>query len=270
MSRIAVGEVSLEVWDEGQGPPVLLLHGIPTRNLLWKGVVPRLAAAGYRAIAPDLAGFGLSEAPAGVAIDVASQAGWMLSLLDALGVERCLVVGHDIGSGVAQIMAVRAPERVSGLVLMDGVYADSWPVEAMSKIAAWDPPAAAKLFDLLVQRIPSTGTTTGVSEEVMRELLAPYEGQEGGLRLIRMAQSLDSRHTVAIVDQLRRRHPPSLLVWGNQDRFQPVQTVARPLADLLDAEPKLLPGGHFLPLDRPAEIAAEIDHFAQQLSRPGA
>ena len=108
MARVAVGEISLEVWDEGQGPPVLLLHGIPVRNLLWKGVIPPLVAGGYRAIAPDLAGFGRSEAPAGVEIHVANQAGWMLGLLDALAIERAVVVGHDIGSGVAQIMAVRA------------------------------------------------------------------------------------------------------------------------------------------------------------------
>lgn len=266
MPHIAVADVVLEVWDEGQGPPILLLHGIPMRNLLWKGVVSRLVARGYRVIAPDLAGFGRSEAPEGVELHVANQATWIIGLLDALGIERALVVGHDIGAAVAQVMAVRAPERVGGLVLMDGVYADSWPVEAMTKIAAWDPSAAAKLFGLLVQRIPATGTTTGVSEDEMRELLAPYEGEAGGRRLIRMAKSLDSRHTVAILDDLRRLRPPSLLLWGDQDQFQPVDTVGRPLAELLGAELKILPGGHFLPLDRPAEIAEEIDRFAGSLS----
>lgn len=268
MRRIAVAEVSLEVWDEGQGAPVLLLHGIPTRNLLWRDVVPPLVASGYRAIAPDLAGFGRSEAPEGADIHVANQATWMLGLLDALEVRRALVVGHDIGSGVGQIIAVRAPGRIAGLVLVDGVFANSWPVEAMTKIATWDPGAASKLFGLLVERLPATGTTTGVPEETIRDLLAPYEGQEGGLRLIRMAESLDSRHTVAILDDLRRLRLPSLLIWGDQDRFQPVATVGRPLAGLLAADLKLLPGGHFLPLDRPREIAQEIVRFARSLPYP--
>jgi len=265
MASIELGDVTLEVWDEGQGPAVLLLHGIPVRNLLWKGVVPPLVASGYRVIAPDLAGFGCSDAADRVEIHVANQAGWMLDLLDAFGIERAVVVGHDIGSGVAQIMAVRAPARVRGLVLMDGVYAESWPVDAMTKIAGWDPAAAAKLFPLLVQRLPSTGTTTGVSEVTVRELLAPYEGEAGGRRLIRMAQSLDSRHTVQILDELRRLRPRAVLVWGDEDRFQPFEEVGRPLAALLGAEPRLLPGGHFLPLDRPVEVAEEIARFAGSL-----
>lgn len=265
MSWITVAEVTLEVWDEGQGPLVLLLHGIPTRNLLWKNVIPLLVEGGYRVVAPDLAGFGRSQAPEGVDIHVGNQAAWMISLLDALRIEQAVIVGHDIGSGVAQIMAVRAPERVLGLVLMDGVYADSWPVEAMIKIARWDPSVAAKLFELLVQRIAATGLTTDVSEQTLRELLAPYRGQEGGVRLIRMAQSLDSRHTVAVLESLRRLRPPSVLLWGDQDQFQPVDTVARPLAALLGAELKLLPGGHFLPLDRPCEVARETARFASSL-----
>jgi pimeloyl-ACP methyl ester carboxylesterase len=265
MSRIAVSEVTLELVDAGHGPAILLLHGIPTRNALWTGVVPALVAAGHRVIAPDLAGFGRSEAPELVDIHVGNQASWMLGLLDALGIERALVVGHDIGAAVAQIMAVRAPRRVRGLVLMDGVYADSWPVDAMTKIARWDPSAAHKLFELLVQRLPATGTTTGIADDVVRELLAPYEGERGGLRLIRMAKSLDARHTVALLDDLRRLRPRALVVWGDQDRFQPVESVARPLAGLLGADLKLLSGGHFLPLDRPREIAEEIARFATSL-----
>lgn len=265
--RVAVDDVELQVWDEGgvESPVVLLLHGIPTRNVLWQGVIPHLAAAGLRAVAPDLAGFGCSEAPPDVSIHVANQAGWMLSLLDTLAIERCLIVGHDIGSGVAQIMAVRAPQRVRGLVLMDGVYGDSWPVEAMSKIANWDPARASRLFELLAERIPATGTTTGVSKEAMHALLAPYAGHAGGLRLIRMAQSLDNQHTLAVIEPLRRQHPPCLLVWGDADRYQTVDAVARPLADLLGAPLELLPGGHFLPLDRPAEVAQHIIQFAATL-----
>jgi 2-hydroxymuconate-semialdehyde hydrolase len=265
MRMISVDDVRLEVSEAGQGSAVLLLHGIPTRNDLWRDVTPPLVDAGYRVIAPDLAGFGRSDAPSEVEIHVGNQATWMWKLLDTLAISDVVVIGHDIGAGVAQIMTVRAPGRVRGLVLMDGVFGDSWLVEAMTRIAAWDPAAASKLLGLLVQRIPATGTTTGVSEDRIRELLAPYEGEAGGLRLIRMAKSLDSHHTRAIQDALGRLRPPAPLIWGDQDRFQPVEAVARPLAELLGAELRLLPGGHFLPLDRPSEIAREIIRFVGSL-----
>jgi pimeloyl-ACP methyl ester carboxylesterase len=127
MTRIPLGEVDLHVLDSGRGSPVLLLNGFPTTHLLWQNVVPALEAAGFRPIAPDLAGFGQSKAPEGFDIHMANQARWMFGLLDALRLEDCpLVVAHDIDTAVAQLMAARAPERIRGLILIDGVYADDW------------------------------------------------------------------------------------------------------------------------------------------------
>ena len=64
MGRVKLAELALEVRDEGHGPAALLLHGFPTTNRLWDGVLPALRDAGLRCIAPDLAGYGLSDAPA--------------------------------------------------------------------------------------------------------------------------------------------------------------------------------------------------------------
>ncbi len=263
MTRVRVADVTLAVWQEGQGLPVLLLHGFPTRNLLWKEVIPGLLSGGCRAIAPDLAGYGTSEAPPDVEIHMANQAQWMLGLLDVLRIDRCLVVAHDVGTAVAQVMAVRAPPRVAGLVLIDGVHADAWGLEAVAPIAEWDPAAAWRLFRVLVRRLRGPGGTSVASEETIREILAPHDGQEGGLRLIRAARGLDPRHTTQILDELSHRHPPSLVLWGDSDGFLPAETVGRPLAALLGAELKLLPGGHFLPLDQPLEISREILQFAR-------
>jgi len=63
--RIQVNGIDLNVYVEGDGEPVLLLHGFPDSNYLWRGVIPRLVKAGYRVIAPDQRGFGESEAPEG-------------------------------------------------------------------------------------------------------------------------------------------------------------------------------------------------------------
>ena len=104
---------------EGAGTPVLLLHGFPDSSRLWRRQVPALVAAGFRTIAPDLRGFGESDRPSGVADYAVSRSiADVLSVLDALEVERPHVVGHDWGAGVAWALAALVPERVDRVVVM--------------------------------------------------------------------------------------------------------------------------------------------------------
>src|SRR3954466_1934222 len=115
MGRVRLSELALELRDEGSGPPALLLHGFPTTNRLWDGVIPLLREAGLRCIAPDLAGYGLSDSPGGEP-GMARQAGWLAELLDVLGVGAALVVAHDVGSAAAQILFATEPSRARGLI----------------------------------------------------------------------------------------------------------------------------------------------------------
>jgi pimeloyl-ACP methyl ester carboxylesterase len=267
MATLRLGEVILELDDEGRGPPVLLLHGFPTTRRLWKGVVPLLAGAGFRVVAPDLVGYGGSRAPPSAEPGMASQARWLLQLLDALGLERTAVVAHDVGTAAAQILVARAPERVSRLVLMDGVHAAEWAMEAVASIQSWQEPA--RLFRVLVRQVrSSSGSPVRLPEETVREVLAPYEGEEGGARLVRAARALHPREVVEIMPALRERRVPALVLWGEHDAYLDVERVGRPLAELLGAELRVLPGGHFLPMDCPAEVAEALRGFLADAARP--
>ncbi|HLY63890.1 MAG TPA: alpha/beta fold hydrolase, partial [Chloroflexota bacterium] len=124
--EVRLTDVTIALEDEGEGAPVLLLHGFPATRHLWARVAPSLTEAGFRVLVPDLVGYGASEAPAQVRVDMAGQAQWMLELLDALGLTHAAVVAHDVGSAAAQLMAVAAPQRISGLAVLDGVYGDEW------------------------------------------------------------------------------------------------------------------------------------------------
>jgi len=192
--------------------------------------------------------------------------GFYLAVHGNLAGDRPVLVAHDIGTAVAQLMAAHAPERIRGLVLIDGVYADQWAMEEVESIRRWELSAAARLPKLLVRRVGSWTERTE-SQELLRKMIAADEGAIAGVRIIRAANSMDPRSTVEILEQLRRRHPPSLILWGRSDRFLSLDGVARPLADLLDAELKVLPGGHFLPLDCPERVAAEIEAFVRTLQR---
>src|SRR5919205_3089159 len=137
MPVVRLGEAAVCYDDEGSGDPILLLHGFPTTRLLWKRVAPLLVEAGFRVVAPDLVGYGESSCPPSDEPDMASQARWMLALLDALGIARAAIVAHDVGTAAAQLMVARAPERATGLVLMDGVHGAEWAMDAIAPILTW-------------------------------------------------------------------------------------------------------------------------------------
>jgi len=110
--RIQVNGIDLNVYVEGDGEPVLLLHGFPDSNYLWRGVIPRLVKAGYRVIAPDQRGFGESEAPEGKEnYDMELIARDAVGVLDALDIPKAKLVAHDWGAMIGWLLAGTYPER---------------------------------------------------------------------------------------------------------------------------------------------------------------
>lgn len=117
---IRANGAAFHVARTGSGRPLLLLHGWPEFWLTWKPVMARLADR-YTLIAPDLRGFGDSDKPHGP-YGPDQHTDDMLALLDALGIDKAGVVGHDVGGAVMQPLARKAPERIAGLMLFDFVY----------------------------------------------------------------------------------------------------------------------------------------------------
>jgi pimeloyl-ACP methyl ester carboxylesterase len=119
MQRIAGDGVNLAVLVEGEGRPVFLLHGFPDSSHVWRHQVPALVAAGMRAVAPDLRGFGESDKPEPVEdYAITRSVADMVAVMDELGIDRADVVGHDWGAGLAWCLAAFVPERVNRLVVM--------------------------------------------------------------------------------------------------------------------------------------------------------
>ena len=117
--NIQIGDVTLHVRDTGDGTPVVLLHGWPDTGDLWTHQSRALVAAGYRAIVPDLRGFGASSKPADVAAyALPAHVGDVVGILDALGVDRAHVVGHDWGAAIAWMTAAFAPDRVASVTAL--------------------------------------------------------------------------------------------------------------------------------------------------------
>ncbi|MDX2166453.1 MAG: alpha/beta hydrolase [Deltaproteobacteria bacterium] len=128
--QLDVNGVSLHVAECGSGFPVLFSHGFPELWYSWRHQMTALAQAGYRAIAPDQRGYGDSSAPQEIrAYSMHHLVGDMVGILDALGLERAVVVGHDWGGAVAWQTALMAPHRVAGVVGVNTPHFPRMPIK---------------------------------------------------------------------------------------------------------------------------------------------
>jgi pimeloyl-ACP methyl ester carboxylesterase len=117
--QIETNGVTLDVQVEGEGRPVVLIHGFPDTKRLWSKMMPGLLDAGFQVIAPDMRGYGASSKPEAVdAYSIPMLAIDITGILDHLGIERAHVVGHDWGAATAWATAIFAPERVDHLVAL--------------------------------------------------------------------------------------------------------------------------------------------------------
>ena len=134
---IVVNGIRLRVTEQGDGPLVLLCHGWPELAHSWRHQLPALAEAGYRAVAPDMRGFGGSDAPEDVHFySVLHLAGDMVGLVSALGEREAVIVGHDWGATVAWNSALLRPDLFRAVVAMSVPYRPRGPAPPLAMLRA--------------------------------------------------------------------------------------------------------------------------------------
>ncbi len=125
--------IRMAVHEMGKGPPVILLHGFPEISFSWRHQLPALAAAGYRAIAPDQRGYGATEKPGSVGdYTIQHLIGDVTGLLDAYDLKQASFIGHDWGALVLWQMALLEPERIAGLINLNIPFFARTPVDPIS------------------------------------------------------------------------------------------------------------------------------------------
>lgn len=121
--RVTFGDVRLHVVEQGEGPVVLLIHGFPETSYAWRHQLPALAAAGYRAVAFDVRGYGRSSKPArGEDYRMVELIGDTVGLVRALGASTAAVIGHDWGSLIAANAALLEPEMFPAVASLSAPY----------------------------------------------------------------------------------------------------------------------------------------------------
>jgi len=256
---------SIAYLEAGEGPPLVLLHGIPTSSLLWRNVIPRLARS-RRVIAPDMLNYGHSDKPQHADVSIGAQARILVGFLDALGLARVDLAAHDIGGGVAQIVAVRHPERLNRLILASAVCFDSWPIpefeplqeagaEAGLSIDAFE----AMLRDFLPQGVADADGLSGEATEIM---LRPWTGEAGKAALFRNFRRLNPEYTMAIARELETLDLPVLVLWGDSDPFQKPAYAQRLTDTIPGARLEWITGAaHWIMEEKPDDVADRIARF---------
>lgn len=248
--------------SRGAGEPIVLLHGFPTSGHLWRDVVP-LLPAGHRVIVLDLLGFGRSDPPAFHGVGLRAHADRLVAVLDHLGINFACVVGHDIGGGVAQSLAVRHPHRVSRLALLDSVAFDGWPPREVKLARAMLP---------LTRHLPPSWILSFVRADMLRGyldhdrasrdidlFLRPFGSVEGRDALMTHLFSLDCAETQALAPRLKNIVSPTAIVWGERDPFLPVSLGERLCSAIPGSTLEVIPEArHFVPEEAAHRVAATI------------
>lgn len=258
-------------------PALLLLHGFATSSALWRQVSPEMCSAtedGVYVLAPDLVQLGGSERVEG-RVDLAKQAALLVGLLDQLGVQRVIAVGHGLGGAVAVHLAALDGRRVAGLALLDApVHADAWPAASMlpllmpgvRSVTARALPLAPWLASRVLERAIGTG-----SEALTRRPLDRYADAlraPGAARsLLRFASAVDLVGVEAAWNIVRAAPPPTLVMWGVEDKLHSIAYGRRLVAEIPAAAWVPVAGaGHLLPEERPERVAEELVAFHADLS----
>jgi pimeloyl-ACP methyl ester carboxylesterase len=137
--KIQTNGINMHIAETGKGFPVVFLHGFAELWYSWRHQLPAIAAAGFHAVAPDLRGFGQTDAPPEVeSYSTKNRAADIIGLLDALNAEKCVLVGNDWGSGLAWALSQLYPERVAAMFHLNIAYAprgDEPPTASIAKFA---------------------------------------------------------------------------------------------------------------------------------------
>lgn len=283
-----VDDLALHVACGGEGPPVLLLHGFPETHLAWRDVAPTLAER-FRVVCPDLPGYGASDKPDAGPEQYAKRttAVTMVALMRQLGHERFSVIGHDRGALVAFRAALDHPDVVEHLGVLGVIpIVDNWnALHGIAGVFAFHLYLLAQPTDLPERMIgadPDTFFGHFLDTWVADPAAIPAEVRAAYLAAARTPEAIhavcqdyradafiDVRHDEQDQRAGRRLTMPVLAMWEDPGDtplpFDPRQIWSSWAPDLRS---QALPCGHFLPEERPTEVAAAITDLIRRTHRP--
>jgi haloalkane dehalogenase len=258
------------VREQGDGDPVVLMHGIPVSSFLYRKVLPLLADRGLRGVAFDLPGLGLAERPPDLDYTWTGLGRWTGAAIDALGIERCHLVLHDIGGPVGLEWALANRDRVKSLTVLDTPLAVDgfrrvWTMALAAPpgigrlwVMSTRPPVARWLF--YMQGIQDRSATPAHEVDAHLALLHREDGGRAFQRIVRGFEANAEKERLYL-GGLRVAGWPARILWGEHD---PALGAAqrRAIEGALGIDATVLPAKHFLQEDHAPSVAETIAQAA--------
>lgn len=270
--RTTIDALDISYEDEGKGEPVLLLHGIPTASFIWRHQIEALAPH-FRVVAPDLPGWGSSAKPADFDYTISSYAEFVSAFLTELGLERVILVVHDLGGAIGLAFLGRYPERVSKLVALDTfayvralqrlpwlLYRYVYPLPVLGDRCH------RVVWDLAVRRTNAfVSLALHDKRLVTPALVERYRELNRDTRLtdkrILLANDIDGI-TGPVEWNARNVRVPALILWAENDALFPLSSARRLQRTIPGSILQTIPNcGHFLQEERPDEVNRQILAF---------
>lgn len=255
------------VLDEGEGEPVVCVHGVPTSSYLYRKVVHELAARGLRGIAFDLPGLGLAERPHALDGSWTALGAWSVAAIDALGLERVHLVVHDIGGPIGFEMAALLGDRVASLTILNAItdpasFTKPLPMRPFEKPVLdrlWLGGMTDWAFVALMRRMGVADRQAASAAELAahRHLLVREDGGRAFLRIMHAFETTPEKSALYrdVIRGVERRQ----IVWGEDDPALTLDhhgEIAREVAGLHQIH--RVPGRHFLQEDQAPTIAEHV------------
>jgi len=255
----------------GTGDPVILLHGFPLSSRLWHAVA-RDFPAGHRLVIVDLPGYGRSDPPSPARTSCGANAAAILALLDNLGIQRAVIVGHGVGGGIAQAFAIQWPDRVSALALVSSAGFGVAPrgmarlARALGPLARFVPP---KLLAGLVQGSVRRGfEDPDRSRLTLDTCLRHFTTTAGRDALAAQLTAIGQCDTKAWSKRLGEIRAPTAVIWGEDDPFYPIGLGERLAAAIPGATFENFRGAaHFVPEDQPDHLQRALNQLMSRITR---
>jgi haloalkane dehalogenase len=270
--RFEAGGVRSFVREQGEGPDVVLLHGVPASSFLYRKVLPRLADQGLRATAFDFPGLGLADRPERFDYSWSGLARWLGEAVDALRIDRFHLVVHDIGGPIGCDLAIRNPERVLSLTALNtdlspATFRRPWtmqpfviPFVRQLWLHATPRPVFAFLFR--AQGLGDRRAMTTAEIYAYRELLLRGDRGRAFLKIMRGFELTEEKDRF-LAEGLADRPYPARVIWGRDDPALGLDHMERVRKVLGVDDAVLLPAKHFLQEDQFGPLADAIaDHVA--------
>ena len=248
--------------EEGDGPrTALLVHGYPESSYMWRHLMPVLAAAGWRAIAPDLAGFGDSP-PQGPGTWEA-HVERLGRFHDELDLGRVLLVTHDWGVLIGLRWACDNPGSAAGLVISDGGFFADRRWHDMANVMR-TPGEGEQLMEGITRE--ALAAALGLDEDAVAEYWKGFEGPERRRAHLELYRSGDFEKLQPYEGRLRELGVPALIVWGADDRFASARMAQRFHDELPGSEVVVVDGaGHFVWEEAPAATGEAVARFLSRV-----